>query len=205
MNLAQEIQRAENSIQWLDSQADGLEFKADKRSLLAAGCFDMAVEHQKAIVMLIANRLSGSALSLVRLHFESFVRGLWLQHCATDAQLDRFSNDQQMEKFAVLLEAVEKQEGYRSGVLSRAKLQSWKAMNSFAHTGIKQVSRRYYDGHIQGNYSEEELIEIIRFSCAIGWLVAIAICILTDSALRADAILRKAQELFPEAIGSSDS
>lgn len=196
MNLAQTIQRAEGLIQWLDHQVDGIQFKADKRTAFSAPCFDVAVEHHKAIVLLIANNISGPALSLVRLLFESYIRGLWLFHCASDAEIDRFSDDEWVATFAEMLSAVEKTEGFKSGILSEAKSRSWKAMNSYTHTGMQQVGQRRLDNSVQANYSEDTLIAAVDFSCAIGCLVAIAICDLANDGVRAAAILKKAQELF---------
>jgi hypothetical protein len=196
MNLAGAIQQANDSIQWLDRQTDGVALNANRRTLLAAGCLDMAVEHQKAITLLIENKLSGSALSLVRLLFESYIRGLWLKYCATDSDLERFSQDKDIGKFSDILAAVEQNEGYKSGILSQAKLRSWQTMNSFTHTGISQVSRRHSEGYVEANYSDDELIEAIQFSCAIGWLVAIAICDLADNVALAEVILGKARTLL---------
>ena len=78
MNIQEEINKSEELIQWLDRQIDGLDISSDERTRLAAGCLDMALEHQKAIVLLVAKSLCGSAFSIARLIFEAYVRGVWL-------------------------------------------------------------------------------------------------------------------------------
>jgi len=46
---------------WLDLHIDGVRWPSDDRSVLAAGCLDTALEHHRAVVFLIENRLYGSA------------------------------------------------------------------------------------------------------------------------------------------------
>jgi hypothetical protein len=82
MNIQIIIQKSESLIQWTEKQIDGLEVSSDERIRLSAGCLDVALEHQKAIVLLVANKLYGTAFSLARLTFEAYVRGVWLQNCA---------------------------------------------------------------------------------------------------------------------------
>ncbi|MFQ5799877.1 MAG: hypothetical protein ACE5H0_14460 [Bacteroidota bacterium] len=74
MILGSRIQQAEQLIQWLDRRIDGVEVKSVFRHRLAGGCLDVALEHHKAIVLLVAHSLYGSAFSLVRLMFEAYVR-----------------------------------------------------------------------------------------------------------------------------------
>ena len=55
---------------------------------LAEGCLDVALEHHRAIVLLISHALYGSAFALIRLLFEAYMmRGLWLHRCASEAAL----------------------------------------------------------------------------------------------------------------------
>ena len=46
----------------MDRKIDGLEISSDDRTRLSAACFDVALEHQKAIVLLISEKLIGSAI-----------------------------------------------------------------------------------------------------------------------------------------------
>lgn len=87
MDLQEIINKSEELILWLDTQIDGLEIASEERIRLAAGCLDMALEHQKAIMLLVANKLYGSAFSLARLIFEAYVRGVWLQMCASETEI----------------------------------------------------------------------------------------------------------------------
>jgi hypothetical protein len=46
MDLQEIINKSEELIQWLDTQIDGLEIASEEKIRLAAGCLDMALEHQ---------------------------------------------------------------------------------------------------------------------------------------------------------------
>lgn len=70
-----------------------MDIPSDDRTRLAAGCLDIVLEHQKSIVLLIANLLFGSAASLVRLEFEAYIRGVWLLNCASELELEKFKKD----------------------------------------------------------------------------------------------------------------
>ncbi len=53
-------------MMWIDENTSGVTLPADERSLLAIGCFDIALEHQAAIALLHSSELYGSALALLR-------------------------------------------------------------------------------------------------------------------------------------------
>ena len=47
------------------------------------------------------------------------------------------------------------------GFFEGIEKQAWQAMNSYTHSGIRQLSRRFDNGRITPNYSEEEITEVI--------------------------------------------
>ncbi|NTV14183.1 MAG: hypothetical protein HGA96_09690 [Desulfobulbaceae bacterium] len=188
------ITESEKLIQWLDKKIDGLEFPGDDRSRIVAGCFDMALEHQKAVILLIANKLTGSAFSLIRSQFESYIRGLWLKNCASEKEIYKFKNNKFEKKFNELIADVEKIEGYEGGTLSRTKKSGWAAMNSFTHSGFSQIVRRITESTIESNYDKEEIIEAINFANAIGLLSGLEIAFLSGNESLSVEILEKAKE-----------
>lgn len=90
MSIQDNIIKSEALIQWMDQRIDGLEIRSDERTRISAACFDVALEHQKSIVLLIANHLVGSAFSLVRVLFETYIRGLWLERCASETEIEKY-------------------------------------------------------------------------------------------------------------------
>lgn len=73
-------------MQWIQKQKNGLDIKNDEKSLSVAACFEIVLEHQKAIVLLTENECYRSASTLVRGVLEAYVRSVWLRDCATEEQ-----------------------------------------------------------------------------------------------------------------------
>jgi hypothetical protein len=150
--------------EWIVGRLDGLDISRDRRVLLAVSCYDVVIEHHIGISTLLRSRINGSAFALVRPLFETFVRGVWLRHCATDEQIDMYVSDKLDSKFWQLLEQIEKVDGFQDGVLSGLKKNAWRAMNSYTHGGIQQAGRRTSGAYIEPDYSLEEIVEVIKLA-----------------------------------------
>lgn len=116
-----EQERLVQLVRWIDENTAGLSFPTDDRTMLALGCFDVAIEHQAAIALLTSASIYGSAFALLRVLTESLVRGLWLHACATDTELAKFKRGKLDKTFAALIEEYELKIGTPSGVLSNFK------------------------------------------------------------------------------------
>jgi hypothetical protein len=69
--------------------------------------FDISIEHATSIVILIENDKFGSAYTLARPLIETFIRGAWVQNCATQVEVERFSQRDKIKKdFGTLIEEV---------------------------------------------------------------------------------------------------
>jgi len=158
------IDKAFELHHWIIKNLDGLEVSRERRALLSVSCYDTVIEHHIGISTLLKSNINGSAFALVRPLFETFVRGVWLRHCATEDEIDKYVSDRLDKKFYQLIEEVEKLESFRDGVLSGLKESAWKAMNSYTHGGIQQVGRRSKDAYIEPDYSDEEVIEVVKLS-----------------------------------------
>ncbi len=198
MRVAKDIRESEQLIQWLDKKIDGLEIKPEDRFQLAAGCLDMALEHHKAIVLLTAHCLYGSAAALVRSIFESYVRGCWLFYCATDKQLEKFKDEKLKLKLYQFIDDLEKHEAFSGGTLSHVKETSYAAMNSFTHSGYFQVVRRNSGNSIEPNYTDKELIDALETANSFSILTAIAIADMARNRELALEVFNKGKEYFEE-------
>ena len=187
------IRKSESLIQWMDQKIDGLEISSDDRTRISAACFDIALEHQKSIVLLIAHSLFGSAFSLVRILFEAYIRGLWIGKCATDKEIEDFKKNKLAKTFATLIEEIEQQDGFQEGVLSRAKTATWKAMSSYTHSGFFQSVRRNKDETIEPNYDDDEILEVLGFSDSIGMLTALQIALISGKVELSNDLLEKSK------------
>ena len=57
------------------------------RTVVVVGLIDQMIEHHEATLLLIRNGKIGSAFALERSIFEGAYRGLWINFCATDAEI----------------------------------------------------------------------------------------------------------------------
>lgn len=163
---------AESLVVWIAQKIEGLDIPSSDRNRIAIGCLHQVAEHQQAIALLVRHGLYGSAFSLVRPLFETYIRGVWLRNCASDVELAQFQAGKIEKTFAQLIDDVEALEGYAVGVLSEVKQNSWVAMNDFTHGGFRQAVRRNTGDAITSNYAVAEVTEALNFSGAIGLLAA---------------------------------
>ena len=70
-------------------------------------------------------------------------------------------------------------------------------MNSYTHTGYLQVIRRQTETSIEANYDDDEILEVVNFVNAIGYLAAIATCDLANNVELANTILDKFKSESP--------
>jgi hypothetical protein len=190
-----ELSRSSSLIQGLDSALNGVDLQANDRVRISVSCVDLAMEHQRAIVLLISNELFGSAFSILRLAFEAYVRGVWLHRCATLGEIRDFKGGR-VPCFASLLSRIETIEGFEDAILSRIKKKSWKAMNDYTHSGYNQAVRRNIDNTIEPNYDEEAILEVLEFANAIGLLSALEVARLANDDKLSEVILKRSMEFW---------
>jgi hypothetical protein len=162
----------------------------NEKAKLAFTCFDLVMEHHAGIITLCNTKIYGSAFALLRVQYEAFIRGLWLKHVATDTEIKKFKKGQNIPKFGVLIEGVERELKIESGLLSYIKDKQWALFNSFTHTGIEAVMRRIgsrstgYD-----NYDAEEVVIALMFSGSIAIMCASELAILKNNKETIDNVL----------------
>ncbi|KAF0143717.1 MAG: hypothetical protein FD156_2452 [Nitrospirae bacterium] len=179
---------------WVLERIGGKNISASPRIALPAGCFDVAIEHHNGIVVLCENGHFGTACALIRVIFEACVRGIWLHNCATEDELIQYRNDNLRKGFNNVLQEVEQLESFKEGVLSSIKEEYWGPMNSFAHTGYFQVSRRLSADSLGPNYADEEAIKVLTFSGSMCLLAALQIALLIGDSNLSNEILGKIKE-----------
>jgi hypothetical protein len=117
-------------------------------------------EHHETVILAIRNGKIGSAFALARIIFESMYRGLWLNFIATDAEVEAF---ERTDKFPLNVGEMAGQidEKYRGeGYFAELKRRAWPALNSYTHTGMLQLGRRFTGHKVQPSYTDAEIVEI---------------------------------------------
>lgn len=180
-------------IRWIDRHSKEIDIQGDVRNLTAAALFDIVLEHQASIALLVEGKLNGSALALMRVMAETLVRGMWISRCATEDEVTRFQNDE-IKKLTTLVQEIETVLGNATDTLSKLVRDQWGSLSSFTHSGIKQVTRRYSGPLLTPKYPDAEIIQALRFAGGIGLLAAIELAMLSKNEPLARATLERAKQ-----------
>jgi hypothetical protein len=137
------------------------------RILLVTCYFDIIFEHHQAIILLIKHRLYGSAFSLFRSVYEALHRALWIKECACNQQVEEIMKNDRRSVFPPMEQMlIHIDEAYNAGQFFQniGNKKAWKSMNSYTHSGLLQLQRRYVNGMIKPNYNEGEILEVLNFT-----------------------------------------
>lgn len=145
----------------IDRDIEGLEFSTSDRARLSAALLDQVNEHHKAFRLLLNNGLCGSSLALVRVIFETMIRGVWIYRCASDKEVERFKVDK-IKSLNELIAEIELFNEIKDGGLSLLKSNIYSQLCSYTHGGYLQAVRRISLDEISPAYSEEEMLEALR-------------------------------------------
>jgi len=154
------IGQVEAAIEKLKALLNGKQFPDDLRTVIVIGTLDQMIEHHASILLLIRSEKIGSAFALTRSVVEGMYVGLWINFCATEQQVATYERDDElphtMQKIADAID--ERYHG--EGFFDDLKQRTWKAMCSYAHTGMLQLGRRFTGHQLKPAYSDAEIYEV---------------------------------------------
>lgn len=137
---------------------------SSQRLVICMAYCKAAVEHAVSQRVLIGAGLHGTALSLIRLHFESVVRAAWVLHSAKDDWLVKFSTPvpdgelaepQMGPPIPAMLDAIKLHAPQAARELYRFN-ETMKVMHSFVHGGAHLVV------HALRGYPPEKLVAVLQ-------------------------------------------
>jgi len=194
MNIEESHKALKDLVYWISENSTGISLLVDRRSQIASGCLDVALEHQAAILLLCQANLYGSMLAMFRVITESVVRGLWILLCASEQELEQYENGRIKKQFGVLIEEIERQLGESSQTISQLKSSAWNAMNGFTHTGYLQVTRRYKADQLGSNYLDMDVIQCLNASGVLGLIASAQLVIIAGRNDLVDKHINKMSE-----------
>ena len=151
-----DIDHIQNALAFIDTEIEKLEGPGDVRTRVFCALSDVAMEHGKSIYTLIRQELYSSAYALVRVMLETGVRSLWLSRCATEKELIRYIEKDEIEglHFRAMTRVVD--DMYKlGGVLIDTQKKVWGSAHSYTHGGILQVRKRLKGGVVTPDWDEK--------------------------------------------------
>jgi hypothetical protein len=129
----------------------------DLRTVVVMGTVAQIIEHHEAMLLLVRNDKIGSSFALIRSIVEGVYRGMWINFCATDAQIEEFEREDEMPlNMTRMARAID--DGYQAqGFFEDLRARSWAAVCSYTHTGMLQLGRRFTGAAAQPAYTDEEI------------------------------------------------
>jgi hypothetical protein len=167
---------------------------ATSRVRAAGSCLSIAQDHHHAIVVLLGARLFAPCFALLRVEFEAYVRGEWLALCAADLEVSAFLNGDEPPRIGVMLAALEDTEAFRERRLTQIKKAHWRTLCGYTHTGGIHVQRWNTEDGIEANYSEDGLVEMLRFADIVASLAVLGVLALGDDAEASEKVLKQLKE-----------
>ena len=180
-----------------------IKIKTDKVSVKCSGTLlAITLDHAQGIKFCLNNKSYPSAFSLLRVLFESYIRGMWLGKCANTKQLDEYiNNDKLVSKNSkkisfgdMVLEVESKHELPK--YLSKIKDNTWDGLNSLTHSGSIQLHRNFNGKSITHCYEDEHIDEAIQFATMLSCMAFAGLCDLatsTDGKVEFDQIAKFVQ------------
>jgi hypothetical protein len=159
----------------------GNSYTGGPRRMLPLAYANLSLDHHLAFVLLMRHGMHGSAMALVRVIFEAMICAHWVAKCATDEEARQAAekDDFRFPKMKDMTAAVDRASDPSEETLNFFQVsmtESWEVMNSFTHSGRRQLARQFSGDSIEARYPEEELISGINSSTAsvllLGYLIA---------------------------------
>lgn len=204
-NLRTAIDRTTQLHEAVETHVASLIPYPEKRFVVSFQTGLLSVDHARGALILIANGLGTSALSLLRPQYESLVRGIWLLHSATDNWVDKLGEPLTVESAhranegPMLAEMLKQLDASDAPVqlveqLRQFKDMSWKALSSYTHGGIHPLARTLTGFPVQ------LAIDAMRNSNALVCIAAQLTAILTGDSQRSMPPVRKLHVDFADCI-----
>ncbi len=146
---------------------------AERKTVAAVALLSLMLEHCSAIVELLGGRWTASATALLRPMCDAYLRGRWLWHCASDAQLDKVLAKDEFPGNGTMFKAL--QQGPAAHRENAARLDKMSGemrdmLHSLTHSGRAQMDGRVHPHGIQGRVSDELVSDAVSVTMTHGAL-----------------------------------
>jgi hypothetical protein len=146
------------------------QFPIDDRNVLLIAYWALMFDYHKGILSLLQSGVCGAAFALVRPVVEAVVRA----HIAvkgSEEDLKRIQNDEYTVNFKQIGPKIDADFGLDHLMENFLNDVTRDALHSYTHSGLLQLGRRFDGNDIKPNYSDGEIIEVVRVTASAVFMV----------------------------------
>ncbi len=136
---------------------------SNKRDMIYTGYYRTALSHYCSISILMDKEQYTSAFALIRVFFDSVVRGLYVYHVFDDKKIEEFyvgkANFVKTETMCKTLDSI-----YNYNFFNDIRERTYENMCDYTHTGVLQVARNFNESRdsIEPNFNEPLILDALK-------------------------------------------
>lgn len=173
--ISEKVQKEIDSARKFGEQLEEIvvsknQFPTGDRNVLLIAYWALMLDYHKGILSLLQSGFSGSAFALVRPVVEAVVRA-HVTLMGSEEDLLSIQKDEYKVNFKEIgakIDAAFALERLMENFLNDV---TRSALHSYTHSGLLQLGRRFDGNDIKPNYSDEEIIEVIRVTTSAIFMV----------------------------------
>ncbi|MFL6438759.1 MAG: DUF6988 family protein [Terriglobales bacterium] len=151
------------------------EFPHVGRNLLLVCLWSLFFEQHKGALTLLSWNYPGAALALLRPIVETVVRAHVVAE-GSDDDVDRIRNDKYRTNFSTIGKWIDETFQMRD-LFEQFLKDATRALHSYTHSGMWQISRRFDKDGIGANYPKDELLQLIRIAESGAFMMTILLTV----------------------------
>lgn len=173
MSLAKVLQQSGELSDWFQGALhERGTLEHGHRSAIALAFASLALEHREAFLLLVTHGARATAMAVTRPTLEAYVRALWAFELASDEQLQGFCREGRYDpSIESTLQAL-RRKASPHGTMFEILRKHYGVLNDYAHGGGRQISRWLHASGVEPKYSDEQIVEAVRFVDVVGVLAA---------------------------------
>jgi hypothetical protein len=146
------------------------QFPTGDRNVLLIAYWALMFDYHKGIVSLLQSEFFGAAFALVRPVVEAVVRA-HVTLMGSEDDLARIQKDEYKVNFKEIGAKIDTAFGLEGLMEKFLDYVTRSALHSYTHSGLLQLGRRFDGNDIKPNYSDGEVIEVIRVTTSAIFMV----------------------------------
>lgn len=167
----EEIHRARTFGQQLEEiVVSENQFPIGDRNVLLIAYWALMFDYHKGILSLLESGFSGAAFALVRPVVEAVVRA-HITLMGSEEDLVSIQKDEYKVNFRQVGARIDAAFGLEGSMENFLNDVTRSALHSYTHSGFLQLGRRFDGNDVRPNYSDEEIIEVIRVATSAAFMV----------------------------------